>query len=217
MSLCKTDKLTKLDKKNAKKILIADTAFKLFLKNGYISTKIIDIAEAVGIGKGTVYEYFPSKENILIYLIENVIVPSYEEIKAEVDKQKDVKEKLKAYIKFEHDFIKRFGVYCNDVKIQLFQADAHISEEIFNAILKIHIIQQQVMMNIVSYGIEKKVFRPINPDLLVTSILSMISFSLTGCNFKKYLENDTITFSNTNESVQDDVFDIILNGIGYRE
>lgn len=53
-----------VDKKEKKEqILIA--AMQVFAKKGFTKTTISDIANAVGIGKGTVYEYFSNKEEII--------------------------------------------------------------------------------------------------------------------------------------------------------
>ena len=43
--------------KTQKRQRIMDAALQVFVKSGYEKTKIIDVAQAAGIGKGTVYEY----------------------------------------------------------------------------------------------------------------------------------------------------------------
>ncbi len=53
-----------IDKKE-KRTQILDAAIRTFAQKGANNTKISDIAEAAGIGKGTVYEYFKSKDDIL--------------------------------------------------------------------------------------------------------------------------------------------------------
>ena len=50
--------------KEAKKMEILHAAMQVFAKNGVVKTKIIDIATTAGVGKGTIYEYFRSKEEI---------------------------------------------------------------------------------------------------------------------------------------------------------
>ncbi len=47
-----------------KRELIIEAAIKVFARDGLEKGKIADIAKEAGIGKGTVYEYFSSKENI---------------------------------------------------------------------------------------------------------------------------------------------------------
>ncbi len=51
------------DKKAAQ---IARSALKLFSNKGYTSTTVGDIAKASGVGKGTLYEYFATKEDMFV-------------------------------------------------------------------------------------------------------------------------------------------------------
>jgi TetR/AcrR family fatty acid metabolism transcriptional regulator len=53
-----------VDKKE-KKDQIIGAAVQVFAKKGFAKTTINDIANAAGIGKGTVYEYFSNKEEII--------------------------------------------------------------------------------------------------------------------------------------------------------
>ena len=43
---------------------ILEAALELFAEKGYFNTKISDIAERLGVGKGTIYWYFDSKEDL---------------------------------------------------------------------------------------------------------------------------------------------------------
>jgi len=54
-------------KEKAKEITLA--ALELFSKNGYNSTSVEQIARTAGMGKGTIYEYFSTKEDIFISVI----------------------------------------------------------------------------------------------------------------------------------------------------
>lgn len=45
---------------------ILDAACRCFAESGFAATRISDIAKAAGIGKGTVYEYVRSKEDLLL-------------------------------------------------------------------------------------------------------------------------------------------------------
>jgi TetR/AcrR family fatty acid metabolism transcriptional regulator len=51
--------------KKVKKDQIIGAAVQVFAKKGFAKTTINDIAHAAGIGKGTVYEYFSNKEEII--------------------------------------------------------------------------------------------------------------------------------------------------------
>ena len=57
--------MPKIVRKNQKKREIALAAIELFYKNGLVKTSVESIAKAAGVGKGTVYLYFHSKEEII--------------------------------------------------------------------------------------------------------------------------------------------------------
>ena len=50
--------------------LIIEAAAKVFANRGYSGTLMADIAAEAGIGKGTIYEYFPSKEGLFFAVFE---------------------------------------------------------------------------------------------------------------------------------------------------
>lgn len=50
---------------NDKRSLILRAAFSLFAEKGFHHTTVEEIASLAGVGKGTVYEYFSSKQNLL--------------------------------------------------------------------------------------------------------------------------------------------------------
>ena len=58
------------DRKKSKTSLIIEAAAKVFANRGYSGTLMADIAREAGIGKGTIYEYFPSKEGLFFAVFE---------------------------------------------------------------------------------------------------------------------------------------------------
>ena len=60
--------MPKIVDKKKKREKILETAITVFAKRGIANTKITDIAEAAQVGKGTIYEYFHSKDLSLIHI-----------------------------------------------------------------------------------------------------------------------------------------------------
>jgi AcrR family transcriptional regulator len=56
--------------KEEKKQAIVKTACKLFAEKGYYNTTIPDIAEALGMSVGNLYNYFKSKEELAKYIMQ---------------------------------------------------------------------------------------------------------------------------------------------------
>jgi AcrR family transcriptional regulator len=68
-----------------KQNLIKQTALKLFAAKGYATTSISDIAQAAGISKGLMYNYFKSKEEVLRTIWDELL----EEFVAMIDPNHD--------------------------------------------------------------------------------------------------------------------------------
>jgi AcrR family transcriptional regulator len=49
---------------------LLECALRLFGQRGFINTKIEDITEAADVGKGTFFNYFPSKEHVLMHVAD---------------------------------------------------------------------------------------------------------------------------------------------------
>ena len=58
--------------KEKKRKEIMEAAIAVFSRTGYHRTKIKDIADEAGLGKGTVYEYFDSKEDLFLKMAEHL-------------------------------------------------------------------------------------------------------------------------------------------------
>ena len=56
-----------------KKELIANTALQLFSEKGYHAATISEIARQAKISKGLIYNYFESKEQILVYILDDFV------------------------------------------------------------------------------------------------------------------------------------------------
>lgn len=57
----------------SKKLQVMHAAEKLFIEKGYTDTSIKDVLEASGISKGTFYNYFSSKNELMIMIYQNYI------------------------------------------------------------------------------------------------------------------------------------------------
>jgi len=87
-----------------KRELIAQSARELFLAKSYEEVTVQDIASAAEFGKGTIYQYFSSKEEILYYLITQAIEKANNRLKNECAQQPDAYQALNIYIsqQYEH-------------------------------------------------------------------------------------------------------------------
>ncbi|MFS8145254.1 TetR/AcrR family transcriptional regulator [Rhizobium sp. BR 249] len=77
-------KLTRAEQKALRPIQILDAAFEEFVRSGFAGTRVEDIADRVGVTKGTVYVYFETKEKLFEAMINHFSVP-FQELLAMTD------------------------------------------------------------------------------------------------------------------------------------
>ncbi len=89
--------MPKIVNKEEKKAKILEASIRVFSKKGLNNTKISDIAEAAAIGKGTIYEYFKSKDEIFKESFHFHMEKFEDSISRRLFRIQDPLEKLRAY------------------------------------------------------------------------------------------------------------------------
>jgi AcrR family transcriptional regulator len=74
---------------------ILDAALDVYTEVGYHEARISDIAKRAGIGKGTVYLYFPGKKELFLALIEDIAQNHLRDVIAAVKGVERLNEKLR--------------------------------------------------------------------------------------------------------------------------
>jgi len=85
-----------VDKEKRKKEIIEAT-LELFSEKGYEATSMSQIAELAGIGKGTIYEYFESKEELILNAVKAWVELMESEVEKQVREIDDPEERLRKY------------------------------------------------------------------------------------------------------------------------
>lgn len=96
-------KLTRAEQKIQRPLEILDAAFEEFTKRGFTATRVEDIAERVGVTKGTVYVYFETKEALFEAMIRHASSPFQEAFKAYARTSDDPVEELRMLLEFLFD------------------------------------------------------------------------------------------------------------------
>jgi TetR/AcrR family fatty acid metabolism transcriptional regulator len=95
--------LTRPDKEGRRKQII-EAAMREFAKNGYHKTEVATIAQRAGVSKGTIYNYFENKEELLIGVIDDGFQSLSERMQEILSSSGDPIQKLsdtfKAYLAF---------------------------------------------------------------------------------------------------------------------
>jgi len=192
------------DKKAAKREAILDTALELILKNGYSNTRIIDIADKAGIGKGTVYEYFESKQKLLLDLINTRVRLDYVRVCEATERAPTCKQKLADYFRLEIEATAKYKSNMTDFGNEFMKDKTDISTEIVRAIQDIMEMQFAYLQNVIERGIDSGEFKKVDSRAAAACVMGSISFCL-------HMAATGLTCS------EDSFLDCIFNGLLARQ
>ncbi len=197
-----------VDKKE-KKDQIVEAAIREFSRKGFSRTTINDIARAAGIGKGTVYEYFSNKEEIVqesFRFFMNSLEPDFQAI---LISGVPAKEKLvKIFDRFSH-FISTeyrelvelmFEFWSEGIK------DKGSKGVLFEEMIKFYKVYREIFADIIIEGLGDGGFRK---DIDPRSTAAMIVGSLDGLLVQWALERESCDFKDILKTLTNTV----LNGI----
>ncbi|MDD2357874.1 MAG: TetR/AcrR family transcriptional regulator [Thiovulaceae bacterium] len=108
---------------------IALTCKALFVQKGIKNLTISRIAKEAGVGKGTLYDYFQNKEDI-VFEIVNILLAEHDALKEiKIAKATSTKEKIKIFFEFFYnDEVELRGLYKEFVSITLSEPNSEMSE-----------------------------------------------------------------------------------------
>jgi AcrR family transcriptional regulator len=91
---------------------ILDAAAALFAKHGYPDTDVQFVADALGLSKGTIYRYFPSKQELFLAAVDRGMCRLGEEVEAGTARVEDGLERIARGIELYLGFFKAHPEYA---------------------------------------------------------------------------------------------------------
>ncbi len=153
--------MTTRDKKG-KRELIIEAAVQVFSSKGYHNTRMEEIANIAGIGKGTIYEYFKSKLQLFQEMLGDGLRVYYDNFDPDKMKQMPVEERLRLI--FETHV--RFCRDNKDLTRILFWDTEVIDDELREWGFKQRKDKEERILNIIKEGVARGEVRDVNPELV---------------------------------------------------
>jgi TetR/AcrR family fatty acid metabolism transcriptional regulator len=110
----------------ARRRQILEAATRVFADKGYAAATVRDIARAARIAEGTIYNYFKSKEDLLIHIPGQIAGPAFERLAADLAEARTPQEAERLLMALGHDVVRRVSANVRFVKIFL-SALPHLS------------------------------------------------------------------------------------------
>lgn len=99
--------------KEEKRIEILKAALKVISVMGFEGAKMEDIAKEAGVGKGTIYEYFDSKNTLFTEMLRHCTMQFQEGLVKALAEGEDMVEKIRNLSKYGADFLSAHALLMN--------------------------------------------------------------------------------------------------------
>ena len=121
-------------KKEITRQKLIEAATTEFAETGYARANVTRISERAGFGKGTVYNYFESKYELLLAVVEHAMELLLEEMESETAGLDDPVEKIKQALRIDFEFMRRNEALSKVILREGFAADPKRQREFLLAL-----------------------------------------------------------------------------------
>ncbi len=190
----------KEDLTERRKAQIMEAAVKVFVKKGYEGSTTKEIAKKARVSEGTIFRYFDTKKDILLYVINLLTERLITEFSQEIKAYPNSKEALKALLKLHYRLIiKNYDLF----KVVLYEIQFHrdLKQNFYKKIVK-------NMLDMI-----EKTFRQFKDDINVEPRAG--AEALLGIFFGIMLVRNAIkqAYEYDEQEVVTNTLDILFNGI----
>jgi len=158
-----------------KKTQIINAAIEVFAKQGLEKGKIADIAKVAKIGKGTIYEYFKSKDEIFRAIEKMFIFDSIDQINNLTQSEKSPTEKIEEIISYNinmHTVMGDAALILAELWAQHGRGQLHGHKD--SAFADMYNDYHSAVLDVLTQGIKIGEFRAMNKDGVATMLLALI-------------------------------------------
>jgi AcrR family transcriptional regulator len=170
----------------------------LFLKKGFRETSMREIAEVASMGKSTLYDYFKTKDEILLWGVEDQILDLTTAAQEIADQPVSAMDRLRQIMKNHLEYL----VDNKEFYLKLsFEVQRLALESQQRIQVKRH-TYQDLVRRLIDDGIQEGIFRPVNSLLVSRTLITALTPAV-------YTSRPT----GTPQEMLDEAFDIVMKGI----
>jgi len=189
---------------------IIDAALAIFGERGLAAARLEDIAKRAGLSKGTIYLYFPNKEELFREVIRQTIIAQIERAERELATatQQSASDTLT-------QFVRGYWGYLRSPKFAALFRLIHAELSNFPDLARFYgreVIERiwRLVTNIVERGIESGEFRALDPAVAARMLGPMLLMHALWCSHRDLFK---ATANKTDEQVLEEVLDFYLHAI----
>ncbi len=189
-------------RKNQKREKIIETAFELFSKKSYHEVMMEDVAKLTSIAKGTVYNYFSSKEELYFSIMKQRMEKLTNSLTEKISNETNSLDSLRSFITHLYMFMMTYQNFFLMYRKESLHRDSETSIELKTLEIKL----RKLLAGIIRTGEIKGLFRQIDEDFFVNVILGSIFGAVQRGIDNKIDEHET-------RREKEKIFDFVLHGL----
>jgi AcrR family transcriptional regulator len=149
---------------------LLEAAAEEFARAGYLGAKINTISTAAGFAKGTIYNYFPSKQALLLAAIDATAQQHLAFVAEQVRTEPDPAHRLEQFYRIGFEFVTRYLPQARMLFNTINGPDEQFRAHIFEAYQPLF---QFVTDEILVPGIQQGVFRVVDPAAMAMLLMTI--------------------------------------------
>lgn len=165
---------------------IVEAASLLFAKKNYHEVMMEDVAKLASIAKGTVYNYFTSKEELYFSIMRQRMEKLISSLKNKIKEDKTSIDSLHSFIIHSYMFMMKYQTFFLMYQKESLKAENEICSELCTMEKDL----KNILKSIIKSGKNENLFREIDEDFAVDLILGSIFGSVARGIEKKYSEEE---------------------------
>lgn len=154
-----------------KRAEIMETTTRLFAEKGFLETSMREIAEATGMGKSTLYDYFKTKEDILVSYFENEIYAITAQVEAIEKTNLPAVDKLRRTLEAHLDYLLTNKTMYLKLTVEAQRLGLGSQKRIQTS----RHAYQDMVCKMIADGIKEGSFRPVDPMLAMRILLGSLN------------------------------------------
>ncbi len=188
--------------KNLKRKKILDSAAILFSQKNYHEVMVDDVARLAKIAKGTVYNYFTSKEEIYFSIIGQRLEKLITSVKEKIKTESNSIDALHSFVIHLYMFMMKYRDFFLIYQKESLKGEHELCAEVLNLDNQL----KNILVGIIRTGKSEKLFKEIDESFAVDLILGCIYGGVSRGINENYNEDKII-------KERENIYDFILHGI----
>jgi uroporphyrinogen III methyltransferase/synthase len=189
-------------KRERKREKILEAAAELFSTKHYHEVMMDDVAKLISVAKGTVYNYFTSKEELYFAIMSTRMESLLSLLKTKIDSEKSSIDSLRAFVVHLYMFMMKHQKFFLIYQKETLNGNNSFCEDL----ISLEKQTKQMIMQIISKGEAEGVFRIVDEEFAVSLIFGSI-YGAVQRGINSNLRNESVV------KEKEDVFDFVLHGL----